>query len=149
MSLKTAKFHWYFLAIFLKKSRAHQNRRHLQDTTYKKRIIFFLLTTEKSRGWLRFWRFLDQNHRSDATYFLKKLRTNEKTNKRTKKRMNERKSHRPGRRYRRWCLRSSWVSQNELGSILFASANNFNQSQDRTWWWARHTHIFGRTISFL
>ena len=39
-----------------------------------------LQTTQKSRGWLEFWRFSDQKDRSDPSSFMKKIRTNE-TNK--------------------------------------------------------------------
>ena len=39
---------------------------------HKTRKIKKLQTAEKSRGWLEMGRFLDQNDRVDANYFLKK-----------------------------------------------------------------------------
>ena len=36
-----------------------------------------LQTTEKSRGWLGFWRNSDQKNRSDPSCFMKNFRTND------------------------------------------------------------------------
>ena len=40
-----------------------------------------LQTAEKSRGWLGFWRFLNQTNHLVAIYFLKKFQTNESNEK--------------------------------------------------------------------
>ena len=64
---------------------------HLTEQLYTRWLPYLLTrpkienlrTAEKSRGWLEFWRFLDQIDRVGANYFSKNFPTNERTNKQT------------------------------------------------------------------